>query len=738
MSVIAPTRSKGLSLATFRRLLMAAAVVWTAIVGLSVAVNVRGLRQQAINLAIHEARANFAKDMAFRRWATRHGGVYVPPTEKTPPNPWLAHIPDRDVVTTSGKRLTLMNPAYMLRQVIEEFASLGRSHITSLNPRNPANAPDAWEQEALGRLGAGEAEVSEIVAKPEGEELRLIRPMLTEPGCLKCHADQGYKVGDVRGGIAVTVPLAPLFASVERQRTTLLAGHGGLWLLGLVGIVIGGRDGGRRIRRQQAAIAALAESEERYRVTLDLVAVGIANVGLDGTWLTVNPRLCEIVGVPAEELIGTRFQDITHPDDVASNAEIARKLAEGGTVGAFETRYTHRSGAVIWVSITASLVRVGGRADHFITVIEDITQRKLAEEELRLTKFAVDHIHDGVSWLDADGRFLYVNDALCRMHGLSRDQLLSRRVTDFSVDHPSSGWPDHWAELREKGALVFEIDTRTGDGTVFPVEVSANLLRFEGREFNVSFVRDIRERRQNEINMRRSMDELVRSNAELERFAYIASHDLQEPLRTVTSYAQLLERRLDARLEADERELLGFMVDGAHRMHDLVRDLLSYSQVSSRAEVFRPLDLSRVVAGVLGNLAALIEDTGAVVRVGALPVVDADRSQMQMLFQNLIGNALKFRRPGIPPEVVIEAVDEGETVTIAVADNGIGIDPAYRDDIFVIFKRLHTQAAYPGTGIGLAVCKRIAERHHGHIWVEAAEGGGSVFRVRLPKPAGTA
>ena len=732
--------SESLSPGTFRRLMLAGAVLWTALVGVSLAVNLGTVRQQAVDLAVNEARGSFEKDLSFRLWATSHGGVYVVPDDHTPPNPWLAHIPDRDVITTSGKRLTLMNPAYMLRQMMEDFAPLygAHSHITSLKPRNPANAADEWEASALRRFDVGEREVYEIVGPDGAQSLRLMRPMMTEAGCLKCHADQGYRVGDVRGGVSVTVPLASYFAVVATQSRTLLWGHGGLWLLGLLGIGFGGRDGGRRIRRHLEAVSQLAESERHFRATIDLAGIGISSLGLDGTWLTVNKRLCEITGYEADELIGRRFVDLTHPDDRPASLDFVERLLAGTPARAVEKRYIRKDGQVVWVSVTSTVAMVGDAVSHIISATEDITARKESERELRLTKFAVDHIHDGVAWLDAAGHLVYVNDAICRLHGLGREQLLRMSVGDVTPGRSAEAWAAHWAELVRLGSLSFETECRHADGTMIPIEVSANLLKNEGIEFCVSFVRDIRGRRQAEADMRRSIDELSRSNAELERFAYIASHDLQEPSRSVVSFAQLLERRLSGRLEDDERELLGYLQDGARRMHDLVRDLLSYSRVSGRAEAFTTVDLSEVVGQVRDSLRALIEESDAEIVVSSLPQAAADHSQMVMLFQNLLANAIKFRAPGIRPLVAISAAIQDGRVIVSVADNGIGIDPAYREEVFVIFKRLHTAIAYPGTGIGLAVCKRIVERHHGRIWVEPNAGGGSVFRFTLPPAAETA
>jgi light-regulated signal transduction histidine kinase (bacteriophytochrome) len=228
--------------------------------------------------------------------------------------------------------------------------------------------------------------------------------------------------------------------------------------------------------------------------------------------------------------------------------------------------------------------------------------------------------------------------------------------------------------------------------------------------------------------------ELARSNAELEQFAYVASHDLQEPLRKVASFTQLLGERYRNTLDERAHQYIDFAVDGATRMQALINDLLAFSRVGRLRVANRPVDLHRTAMLAVDNLSAAIEETGATVTVGDLPTVDGDPSLLATAIQNLIGNAIKFRRPDVAPQVVIEATDEGDQWEFAVADNGIGIEAEYAERIFTIFQRLHPRDVYPGTGIGLAMVRKIVEYHGGRIWLDPAhEGPGSTFRFTLPK-----
>ena len=371
---------------------------------------------------------------------------------------------------------------------------------------------------------------------------------------------------------------------------------------------------------------------------------------------------------------------------------------------------------------TAALARASGELQSTNAALqEDIRQRERAEEEIRrLARFPAENPNP-VLRLDHEGTILYAN-------GVSLGLL---REWKCAV---GSRAPDPWpARIREALATQTRrtIDLRCGD-LVYSLSVSPVP---EGRYVNL-YASDITARKQAEESLKQTLAELERSNQELEQFAYVASHDLQEPLRMVSSFTQLLAQRYQDRLDQDAKEFITFAVDGATRMQRLIQDLLTYSRVGTRGGGFAPTDADAALRAALENLQAAIRDTGAQVTQEALPMVLADATQLTQVFQNLIGNAIKFHGDA-PPRVHVSATLRDDDWVFAVADNGIGIDPQYFDRIFVIFQRLHAGDRYPGTGIGLALCQRIVQRHGGRLWVESTPGQGATFYFTMKRQGGS-
>jgi PAS domain S-box-containing protein len=320
--------------------------------------------------------------------------------------------------------------------------------------------------------------------------------------------------------------------------------------------------------------------------------------------------------------------------------------------------------------------------------------------------------------------------------GIDPSPYIGRKRWDQpALNLTESDWARHKALLeRHEPFFDFELERVGPDGNSIWLSVTGEPV-FEGETFRGyrGVGTDITERKRAQAVLRAAYDELARSNAELQQFAYVASHDLQEPLRMIGSYTQLLERRYGGKLDSDAREFMAFIVEGATRMKQLIEDLLAYSRVGTRGKELRPVPAQAALERALVNLRAAIESSGAQITHDALPEVSGDDTQFTQLFQNLIGNAIKFRKKDEPLRVHVGAQDAGEHWRFTVTDNGIGIEPQYFERIFMVFQRLHTRDEYPGTGIGLAICKKVMDRHRGRIWVESAYGEGSKFIFTLPK-----
>lgn len=348
----------------------------------------------------------------------------------------------------------------------------------------------------------------------------------------------------------------------------------------------------------------------------------------------------------------------------------------------------------------------------------------------------------GMVVADAEGRIVLVNPQAVEMFGHSSEEFLQLRIEDlvpprFRRGHDGLREGFHRdPESRPMGAGRDLFGYRR-DGVEFPVEIALTPLNMESGPLVLSSIIDITRRKRDEEELVRYAKKLERSNAELENFASIASHDLQEPLRKIRMMGERLAALCEADLGEQGRDYLGRMIRAGDNMHRLIRDLLTFSRVGMRAEGFRQLALGEPVRDVLSTLELVIEETGAEIVVGDLPEAEVDESQMRQLFQNLIGNALKFRRPDEVPKVTIEGTTfESESrphVRIEVSDNGIGFDEQYHDRIFQIFQRLHGKTEFEGTGIGLAICKKIVERHDGRIQARSLPGEGTTFIVELPK-----
>jgi PAS domain S-box-containing protein len=368
-----------------------------------------------------------------------------------------------------------------------------------------------------------------------------------------------------------------------------------------------------------------------------------------------------------------------------------------------------------------------------IGVVQDITERKLVEEQQLRFRALFEAAQDAVLIANNDRRYVEANPAAGDLFGLLPEQIRGRRIEDFVADVQGSGVDAAWQRFQTGGMQRGEFRLRRADGILLDVEYSATSNFAPG--LHLSILRDVSERKRAEEALVRQSAQLALSNADLQQFAYVTSHDLQEPLRGIINFSQLLKKRYGGQLDEDADTFLDYIVSGTYRMKGLIDSLLTYSRVVNVEPMpFAPVQLEAALGWATMNLQTAIQETHASINYDQLPTVMADHVQLVQLFQNLISNAIKYRKADEPPKIHVSAVERAKDCIVSIHDNGIGITPSQAERIFGVFKRLHG-SEIPGTGIGLAICKRIVENHGGRIWVESELGQGATFSFTIPKQA---
>lgn len=604
-------------------------------------------------------------------------------------------------------------------------------------------------------------------------------------------------------------------------------------------------------------LAAAEQSESRFRGVFQSSAIGVAILTPDAKFRLVNPAFCHITGYSEEELQSMDCPQLTHPDDCEATEDLVSSVI-AGNIPSFSTevRYFRKTGELVWVNSSVSLMRdVHRKPQYLIAVCQDITERKAAERAKNLLGAIVDSTDDAISSQDLNGIVTSWNKGAEHLMGYTSEEMIGTSVMRLVPEEHRDEAIDIMERVRRGESIdLYETVRRHKDGRMIDVSVMISPMRnsqgeivgasriarditerrnaqralqdsearfrqlansmpqmvfstsadgftdyynqrwyeFTGDDRNVfgpisweplvhpddlpvlhqgwmdAFRRGetfkyqlrLRDRKENRWRwfmgaavpardehgnvvrwygsttdideQKRREEELRRANQDLEQFAFSASHDLQEPLRTIMIYSELLMFRHGDRFEGESREFLEFLRNAASRMELLVRDLLAYTQVSRIEAPHERTDAGEALAAALENLQGTVEEGGAQVSAGPLPSLPVDSTHLRQLFQNLVGNAVKYRSPHRIPEVRIEAQRRNESWVFSVKDNGIGISPEYKEHIFGLFKRLHSGAEYSGTGIGLAICQRIVERYNGRIWVESEPGEGSTFYFSLP------
>lgn len=495
----------------------------------------------------------------------------------------------------------------------------------------------------------------------------------------------------------------------------------------------------------------MRDLNSQFQILFTQEKIGLVMSDHQGNIIDVSPNMVKILGFTSKEIIGTNIREITPPKYVSSDQEWINKLVKEEVNQYFvEKEYIHKNGYLVPVRLIGSVKRnKKGAIDYYITAVEDITtehaQKEQLKEEKLFTELTLENLPIGIAVHRNDtGERTFMNKNFAGVYGWPIEQLTDVD-TFFNCIYPdpeyrhsmktqivadmASGDPERmrWSNI--------EITTESGEKRI----VNALNIPVPHKNLMISTVDDITEKyyaQQIVLESKNQLEalnrELLRSNRELEEFAYVASHDLQEPLRMVSQFTQMLEKKYGDDINPEASKYIAYAVEGAKRMQTMIKDLLQYSRVTNVEEKYRLIEANVLIERACQMLAIRIENVGATIVQENLPEIYVSPSLIERLFMNIIENSIKYKSDEAPL-IEISCAQRGDFHEFTVRDNGIGIDPVFAEKIFVIFQRLHKRDDYQGTGIGLSVCKRIVERHGGRIWLdESHTGKGTTFKFTLP------
>ncbi len=527
-----------------------------------------------------------------------------------------------------------------------------------------------------------------------------------------------HSIGPSRGG--------------DRQEVFIVAS-----LLGfLIAAGIGWGIAQRRLVSRTQAGDVLRGCEERYQLLLDGIQdYAIFMLDQEGQIISWNAGAERVKGYTAEEIVGRNFSCFFLPEDIKRGRpeELLRLTAARGRQEEQSMR-VRKDGSRFLANITFTALRdPAGNLRGFSEFSHDLSESKESGAKYR---GLLEAAPDAMVVVNQAGEIVLLNVQAEKQFGYSRDELVGQKVKSiipegFAERLIADGTRSAAAALAQQIGTGIELSGRRKDGSEFPIEIMLSPLENAEGILVTAAIRDITARKKAEANLLQMIEELNRSNEELGQFANIASHDLQEPLRMVVSYTQLLSSRYKGKLDSDADEFISFAVDGASRMQRLIRDLLTYSRAGTKGGDLLDTSSEKALKQALINLSDAIKESGALVTHDPLPTVQADEMQLVQLFQNLVGNGIKYQSPGVPRVHISAVKNGGQKWIFSVRDNGLGIDSQYFEKIFGMFQRLHKREEFGGTGIGLAICKKIVERHGGRISVESQLGQGSTFHFVL-------
>ena len=503
------------------------------------------------------------------------------------------------------------------------------------------------------------------------------------------------------------------------------------------------------IESRKVAEKEVAKREKRFRAMIENIGDGIVVNDESSAVLYQSPSVTRILGYTFEERHRKPVLNYVHPDDKEFFLKFYEELAaQPGMPLPFQIRVKHKNGHYIWLEGVVTNLLHDRNVNGYVANYRDISQRKAAEESLRqeryLLRTLIDNLPDYIYIKDTEFRHIVNNKANVELIGAkSEEETIGKTVLDYFEAELAAEFMEADRSVLASGQPVLDLEERiVGHNNKVRWLLTSKIPLVEKGEVVglIGISRDVTELKKAELELRdlnKSLSHqavrLEASNTELERFAYVASHDLQEPLRTVRSFLQLLKKRTDNQLDPESQEYIDVAVEGAERMKNLISDLLEYARLDWIPEHRETVDMNEVVSKKIEMIRHSVTSTEAEFDIKPLPIISGVRSQLESLIQNLISNAIKYSGD-TAPRITIAGKDEPGRWKFSVSDTGVGIDPRFHEKIFVIFQRANTEGPAKGTGIGLAICKKIVESHGGKIWVDSVPDAGSTFHFTISKP----
>ena len=731
------------------RALLIIILSWMVFVLASMAWDIYTDIEHSQELGINAATTHFNRDKALRLWASTHGGFYVPTNERTPPNPNLSHIEERDIITPSGKKLTLMNPAYMVRQMSDEFPKLygvtGR--IVSRAPLNPNNAADPWETRALEQFDHGEESALEFVDYQEVPHLRYFRPLMIVESCLKCHSHQGYKIGDVRGGVGVAVNMSPYLKERNLAIQTAIVTHLAIFLFGLFLLYFAWKI------RKDWAMGLVQQSLKLDRQGNELrKAQRIAKIGhwyldLKTNQLDWSDEVYRIFELDKETFAATyeAFLETIHPDD----RDLVNEAYTHSLTSKQPYEITHRiqlkDKSIKYVNEACETnYDSQGTPINSLGTVQDITEKVRIQENLKQSELLFRTLTTvspvGIYQTDQEGNCSFVNQKWSEIAGMELEKALGRGW--MKAIHPEDRAMvfELWDQsIREQKPFQAEYRFKTKMGKVTWVmgqfiSILDQNQKLQGYVGTVTDITDAKSR-EKELSLAKENAELA-SNAKSQFLANM-NHELRTPLNGVLGLSQILLEEVAS--DPDKKEMVEVILSSGYSLLHILNDVLELSRIETKRihivkVPFSPKDLSE-------KLSSLFTSASKKKQLSLDRILDSkvsgsligDPFAIEQVLSHLIGNAIKFRSER-PLQITVRSQRVRNEWRIGVKDNGIGVSEEDATRIFGMFERAGSSEDQPGNGMGLAICKRIVQNHGGKIWVRSSPGSGSVFIFSVMQP----